>query len=192
MSLSADVYNPTSASQHPTPAALHIICVYCHALLAYNSLFIPHNRPKGCVVCTMNVVRSIFLNEKQAQNALDQLRTIFPDDSIEMQRVYPNKRRNVTPGEYDPVGSALLAGTAVATMAATGANMVGNSTTLDVSLGDADAILAMVAQNEQMPAYQRSQRILATVSVNNTTEAENALEIMRLSGGRCLDSTYES
>ncbi len=135
----------------------------------------------------MATVRSVFLNEKQARAALERLRMAFPDGSIEMQRIVSPKRRGVDPGEYDPAGSAFLAGTAVATMAATGSNMIGNSTTMAVSIGDLDEILAMAAKDDEDPAHRRSARIVASVQVQTDSDAAMAASLLEAAGGRLLD-----
>jgi hypothetical protein len=136
----------------------------------------------------MAVVRSVFLNDQQARIALDRLRAIFTDDRINM-RSFPSPKNEPlgSGGDYDPIGSARLAGTAVSTLPATGANLVGNSTTLDLSIGEFDDIVAMVAEGERRNQYRRSSmRIVATVDVLTEDEAEKARYIMTECGGRDL------
>jgi len=137
-------------------------------------------------VISIDTVRSIFLNEKQAGSALHKLRAVFPTNAIEMERV-AGKRREPDPGDYDLAGSAFLAGTAVATMPATGGNLIGNSAMVDISLGDLDGILAMVAKDEQNGNPRRGTRILATVHAADAAAMELAAEIMEDAGGRILE-----
>ncbi|HHW09540.1 MAG TPA: hypothetical protein GXX29_06160 [Firmicutes bacterium] len=134
----------------------------------------------------MSSVRAVFLNEHQAGQALERLLAEFSPDKVEMRRIVIERHRESPPFAYDPVGSAYLAGTAVATMAATGANMIGNSTMVDVSLGHLDDILAMAAEDEGR-SHRANARVVAFVQVDNEEEAELAEEIMRKYGGRRLE-----
>lgn len=136
----------------------------------------------------MGVVRSVFLNEQQARNALERLRAEFADDRINM-RFFRSAKTD--PGEfasdYDPLGGVRLAGTAITTLPATGANIIGNSTTMDLSLGELDDILAIVAEGERRNQYRRSAtRIVASVEVDSEAEAETARKIIDACGGRSL------
>jgi hypothetical protein len=136
----------------------------------------------------MGLVRSVFLNEQQARIALERLRAVFADEQIQMQSVQvPRPERGSFDNAYDPLAPARLSGALLNTMPATGANLVGNSTTLDLNLSELDDLLAMVAEAEQRGQYRRSAiRIIATVQVETEDDAETAREIMTECGGRDL------
>jgi len=138
----------------------------------------------------LGIVRYVFLNEQQAATALEHLRRGFTDEHINMRRIMPPQRHAQEFSEdHDPVGGWRLAGTPVMTLPAAGATLVGNSTTVDVSIGDLDELLAVVADDE--PAARRRRvrtRILADVEVHSDEEAQRAREIMGSSGGYALDS----
>ncbi|HHT27101.1 MAG TPA: hypothetical protein GXZ82_07650 [Firmicutes bacterium] len=136
----------------------------------------------------MGLVRSVFLNEQQARIALERLRAVFTDDQLQMQALQvPRPDVGSFAGAYDPLAPARLSGAIYNTMPATGANLVGNSTTLDLNLSEFDDLLAMVAEAEQRGQYRRSTtRIIASVQVETVDEAETAREIMAECGGRDL------
>lgn len=136
----------------------------------------------------MGLVRSVFLNEQQANIALERLRAVFDDDQIQMRSFQaPKPEVGSFDSSYDPLASARLAGTVLNTMPATGGNIVGNSTTIDFRLNELDDILAMVAEGERRGQYRRSAtRIVASVTVNTEDEADSARDIMTECGGRDL------
>lgn len=136
----------------------------------------------------MGLVRSVFLNEQQARIALERLRAVFTDDQIQMQAFHvPRPEVGTFDGNYDPLAPARLSGALYNTMPATGANLVGNSTTLDLNLSEFDDLLAMVAEAERRGQYRRSAtRIIASVQVETEDEADMAREIMTECGGRDL------
>mgnify|MGYP007130810657 CR=1 FL=1 len=133
-------------------------------------------------------MRSVFLNERQAREALSQLRARFRDDRITMKHIpAASPQDNEVLGDYDPLGGWRLSGTPLMTMPATGATLAGNSTTIDISLGELESILAMVSQEEAIaPRPRHSGRILADIEVHSAEEARAARDIMSTCGGYSL------
>lgn len=138
----------------------------------------------------LGIVRYVFLNEQQATTALEHLRREFPDDQIHMRRIVPPQRQTQELWEdHDPVGGWRFAGTPVMTLPAAGTTLMGNSTTVDVSIGELDELLAAVADDEPAVGRRRAKtRILANVEARSDEEARRAQEIMASSGGYALDS----
>lgn len=138
----------------------------------------------------MGVVRSVFLNEQQARAALRLLRSTFGDHRVTMRLFtsypdYPgNKEDHGNPEEYEPVGALQLASTPVTTLPAAGGTLVGNSTTLPLSIGEFGDIVALVADAEERHQDRReTNRIVATVEVHSSEEAAVARSLMRDCGG---------
>ncbi|MGI6082331.1 MAG: hypothetical protein ACOYEP_05625 [Limnochordia bacterium] len=138
----------------------------------------------------MGIVRYVFLNEQQALTALEQLRREFADERITMTRIMPSRSAQEYIGDHDPIGGWRFTGTSIMTLPATGPTLVGNSTTVDVSIGDLDELLETTAAREL--ATQRDHRtkvrILADIEVHSAEEAQLAVHIMDRSGGYALDT----
>lgn len=133
----------------------------------------------------MPTVHGTFHSEDAAHQAAKALRERFSADAIAMQFVRSRRRRADDRSGYDPTAAARLAGTAINTMAATGANLVGNSTTVDVSLGEVGELLRLSAEDEAQNGKRAStRRIEATVTCDDPGDVAFAKDVLAANGAR--------
>ena len=139
----------------------------------------------------LGIVRYVFLNEQQAATALEGLRREFADERIAMARIMPPQatQEYTDDHDHDPIGGWRFTGTPMMTLPAAGNTLVGNSTTVDVSLGELDELLEATAARDHAARRDRRTkvRILAAVEVHSSEEAQLSSKIMDHSGGYALD-----
>lgn len=93
---------------------------------------------------------SVYQEKSQLDDALEKLEQHgFTNDAIQIITDF-NKHSSVFPANYDPLGGARFAGTNLTTMAATGFNIIGNSTTVDVSIDKLPELLSELVETESM------------------------------------------
>ena len=100
----------------------------------------------------MPTVKAAFRSHDQALRALSALRTIFADSNVSMS-AYPTNRSTDDDEESIDLSAsaALISGSPVATMPSAGYNLIGNSATVDVRLGDLPHLLEAVAEVKTIP-----------------------------------------
>ncbi len=99
----------------------------------------------------MAVALGVVQGEDRARRIFDQLRQEgFGPSRIAIRLLGPEDLPSF-PETYDPVGAAQFFGTAIASLPATGGNLVGNSTTIDTSLSAFADILSAMAERERHP-----------------------------------------
>jgi hypothetical protein len=95
------------------------------------------------------VIRGSFDNPDSAQLAYSELlNACVRIISIAFRSRFRTENIDYPPNGYDPIGGARLSGRVFSTLAATGYNLIGNSSTVDVSLGDFPEILEKAAADE--------------------------------------------
>ena len=136
-------------------------------------------------------VKATFHNHDQAARALSALRSVFADRDLSMSAYPASRAADDEDDPVDPSASAALIGEApVATMPAAGYNLVGNSATVDVRLGDLPHLLEAVADSEadskRLNARRGGARISLSVHCHSPLEVESAKGILLRYGGERL------
>lgn len=128
------------------------------------------------------VALGVVQGEDRARRIFDQLRQEgFGPSRIAIRLLGPEDLPSF-PETYDPVGAAQFFGTAIASLPATGGNLVGNSTTVDTSLSAFAEILSAMAERERHPLeadHPPETRLLVQVWGDG---AERAAAILREAG----------
>ena len=139
------------------------------------------------------IVLGHFPGPNSAQDAFNALLyNGFCQENIAFQtHATPYAFRSSPPSGYDPLGGARLFGHVFTTLSTTGDNLVGNSTTVDVSLNDMSSILEkLIAQEDNGVLENESNcylKISSIVRVNDPDEAERVSAIMHQHGARNVD-----
>lgn len=136
-----------------------------------------------------HVVRGVFDEPAAAQDALERLlRHGVRKECIAFRSRYVKGAdgRLEGPGNavpFDAVGGAVLAGKVLSTPSSTGLNLAGNSSLVDLELGDIGRLLAAVAEQEaRLPRL----RIDVAVQAPDLAAAERVRSLLAGAGARSL------
>lgn len=136
-------------------------------------------------------IKAIFRTHEQALRALSALRSVFADNDLLMSTYPIDRSTDDDEAPVDPsASSAFIGGAPVSTLPAAGYNLVGNSATVDVRLGDLPFLLEAVAESEHDPrqtdARRGGARFAVTVRCISPQETESAQAILKRHGGERL------
>lgn len=139
----------------------------------------------------MPTVKALFRTYEMASRAQSALRSVFADDAVSLSTYPAHRAGDDADGEFDPSASAaLIDGAPVATMPAAGYNLIGNSATVDVRLGDFPQLVEAVAESEHDPDeanFRRGgARAMVSVVCDAPAQVESARRILARYGGERL------